>query len=225
MDEYFEEALGAGSNHHHEEEVDEYLMKYSDESDSIDEMERRRSCRGFDCNICLDSVEEPVVTLCGHLYCWPCIYKWMNTNNSNENEEEQQQYCCPVCRSDISQDTLVPIYQTTDYNSSDHPSGVIIPPRPAIQFVESNSSILFFDNNHNIEETSNISISSYNGIFGKLVYWRFLGNSSGNPNNSYNLAGTTTSPRLRHHLMKMDESLNRMSFFLLCCALACLILF
>lgn len=31
----------------------------------------------FDCNICLESVEEPVVTRCGHLYCWSCLYKWL----------------------------------------------------------------------------------------------------------------------------------------------------
>ena len=27
----------------------------------------------FQCNICLHSAKEPVVTLCGHLYCWPCL--------------------------------------------------------------------------------------------------------------------------------------------------------
>lgn len=29
----------------------------------------------FDCHICFDSPNDPVVTPCGHLYCWSCIYK------------------------------------------------------------------------------------------------------------------------------------------------------
>ena len=24
----------------------------------------------FECNICLEDVREPIVTQCGHLYCW-----------------------------------------------------------------------------------------------------------------------------------------------------------
>ena len=43
----------------------------------------------FECNICLDIASEPMLTTCGHLYCWPCIYsvyrillflKWLNSN-------------------------------------------------------------------------------------------------------------------------------------------------
>ena len=29
----------------------------------------------FECNICLELARDPVVTYCGHLYCWPCIYR------------------------------------------------------------------------------------------------------------------------------------------------------
>ena len=31
---------------------------------------------GFDCNICLSTAETPIVTLCGHLFCWHCIHLW-----------------------------------------------------------------------------------------------------------------------------------------------------
>lgn len=31
----------------------------------------------FECNICLELAKDPIVTLCGHLYCWPCLYRWV----------------------------------------------------------------------------------------------------------------------------------------------------
>ncbi|KAL7488083.1 hypothetical protein ACHAW6_013676 [Cyclotella cf. meneghiniana] len=32
----------------------------------------------FICSICLETVSnEPVVTRCGHLYCWRCLYQWL----------------------------------------------------------------------------------------------------------------------------------------------------
>jgi len=55
----------------------------------------------FVCNICLDHASEPVVTMCGHLYCWPCIYKWMCQQESPQ---------CPVCKAAVSKDRLIPIY-------------------------------------------------------------------------------------------------------------------
>lgn len=30
---------------------------------------------GFECNICFDIPIEPVVSMCGHLYCWSCMYR------------------------------------------------------------------------------------------------------------------------------------------------------
>ncbi|OQR81416.1 hypothetical protein THRCLA_11752 [Thraustotheca clavata] len=53
----------------------------------------------FECNICLDRVKEPVVTLCGHLYCWPCLFQWISEHNE-----------CPVCKAGVTKENVVPVY-------------------------------------------------------------------------------------------------------------------
>ncbi|KAJ4845484.1 hypothetical protein Tsubulata_015632 [Turnera subulata] len=65
--------------------------------------------RSFECNICLDSAYDPVVTLCGHLYCWPCMYRWITVRSSSPGAE-QQSPSCPVCKTNISVNSLVPLY-------------------------------------------------------------------------------------------------------------------
>ncbi|KAL3325746.1 hypothetical protein AABB24_036793 [Solanum stoloniferum] len=57
--------------------------------------------RGFECNICLDLANDPVVTFCGHLYCWPCIYKWIHLHSIPSEHHPQ----CPVCKADVSERT------------------------------------------------------------------------------------------------------------------------
>ena len=71
---------------------------------------------GFICNICLDRVSDPVVTQCGHLYCWSCIYKWVQGDH----------HTCPVCSAGVSNDNLIPIY----INGHDRNSSNAIPGRP-----------------------------------------------------------------------------------------------
>ncbi|GKV15933.1 hypothetical protein SLEP1_g26658 [Rubroshorea leprosula] len=86
----------------------------------------------FQCNICLDSARDPVVTLCGHLYCWPCIYKWLHVQSSSLKEDQQQQNC-PVCKTDISPSLLVPLYGPGTSSESESKTAqldVVIPPRP-----------------------------------------------------------------------------------------------
>lgn len=84
----------------------------------------------FECNICLEHVKDPVVTLCGHLYCWPCIYKWINSTSWEHNEKPE----CPICKSEISESTLVPLYGRGETTSSSegeaHQDGNVVPPRP-----------------------------------------------------------------------------------------------
>ncbi|XP_066343299.1 E3 ubiquitin-protein ligase RMA1-like [Miscanthus floridulus] len=87
----------------------------------------------FDCNICLDFAAEPVVTLCGHLYCWPCIYEWLrpgveSTASDNSSSARRQ---CPVCKATLSMDTLVPLYGRGG-NSKKSLNGMAIPRRPMV---------------------------------------------------------------------------------------------
>ncbi|KAL3763623.1 hypothetical protein ACHAW5_001045 [Stephanodiscus triporus] len=50
----------------------------NDDDDDDDEDQEDPGDRRFLCSICLDIVsDEPVVTRCGHLYCWSCLYTWL----------------------------------------------------------------------------------------------------------------------------------------------------
>ncbi|KAG7340154.1 zinc-ring finger domain containing protein [Nitzschia inconspicua] len=93
----------------------------------------------FSCNICFDSVVEPVVTQCGHLYCWPCLYRWLEPGmypeeraslgltvsmtmsmGGNSLSFDNTRRVCPVCKSPCSLPSLVPIY----VRSTNEPSPV-----------------------------------------------------------------------------------------------------
>lgn len=216
---------------------------------------------GFDCNICLDFANEPVVTLCGHLYCWPCIYKWLRVQSASLASDECPQ--CPVCKTEISHTTMVPLYgrggQTTSETElkGKAPSrGIIVPPRPSAwdaQALVSNSprnvQQLPYRNPYQSQQYSSHPYSSYEehssspllslggttlsginhpmaGLFGEMVYARVFGNSESlyaYPN-SYHLTGSS-SPRMRRHEMQAEKSLNRISIFLFCCFLLCLVVF
>ncbi|KAJ0096683.1 hypothetical protein Patl1_28857 [Pistacia atlantica] len=76
----------------------------------------------FECNICFELAQDPIVTLCGHLYCWPCLYRWLHYH-SHFHE-------CPVCKAIIQEEKLVPLYgrgkSPTDPRSKSYP-GIDIP--------------------------------------------------------------------------------------------------
>ncbi|KAE8889505.1 hypothetical protein PF005_g9794 [Phytophthora fragariae] len=77
----------------------------------------------FECNVCLDTVSSPVVTLCGHLYCWPCLYQWMRNHSE-----------CPVCKAGISEENVIPVYargaEAVDPRTQQQMSDNGIPHRP-----------------------------------------------------------------------------------------------
>ncbi|GMH12610.1 hypothetical protein Nepgr_014451 [Nepenthes gracilis] len=88
----------------------------------------------FDCSICLDNVQDPVVTLCGHLFCWACIYKWIHVGRLTHNDPEQQ-HQCPVCKAEVSENNLIPLYsgaQSVKPSDAEAKSlDPVIPRRPA----------------------------------------------------------------------------------------------
>lgn len=72
------------------------VLKSAGEGDAHDEQEM------FCCNICYEMASEPVVTLCGHLYCWPCLYRWLQMRNNLRT--------CPVCKAGVDRDKVIPVY-------------------------------------------------------------------------------------------------------------------
>ncbi|XVE82683.1 hypothetical protein DITRI_Ditri16bG0025700 [Diplodiscus trichospermus] len=82
----------------------------------------------FECNICFELAQDPIVTLCGHLFCWPCLYRWLHHHSHCQE--------CPVCKALIEEGKLVPLYgrgkNQTDPRSKSYP-GMEIPNRPSGQ--------------------------------------------------------------------------------------------
>ncbi|XP_071720043.1 uncharacterized protein [Rutidosis leptorrhynchoides] len=84
----------------------------------------------FDCNICLDMASDPVVTCCGHLFCWPCLYRWLHINADVKE--------CPICKGEMTTKTVTPIYgRGNPTRMVDQDSGLKIPHRPKAKRVES----------------------------------------------------------------------------------------
>ncbi|XP_052174067.1 uncharacterized protein LOC127789253 [Diospyros lotus] len=84
----------------------------------------------FDCNICLDMARDPIVTCCGHLFCWSCIYRWLQVHSDAKE--------CPVCKGEVTIKNVTPIYGRG--NSTPEPeedSSVKIPARPQARRIES----------------------------------------------------------------------------------------
>ncbi|XP_042292404.1 uncharacterized protein rnf5 isoform X2 [Thunnus albacares] len=66
------------------------------------EGERERDRATFECNICLDTARDAVISMCGHLFCWPCLHQWLETRPSRQQ--------CPVCKAGISREKVIPLY-------------------------------------------------------------------------------------------------------------------
>ncbi|KAL6906302.1 hypothetical protein ACP4OV_003903 [Aristida adscensionis] len=84
-----------------------------------------RNAANFECNVCFDMAAEPVVTKCGHLFCWECLYQWLHVHSHHRE--------CPVCKGQVADDAIIPIYGRGGSAASVNNA----PPRPTGVRVES----------------------------------------------------------------------------------------
>lgn len=206
----------------------------------------------FDCNICLDSAHDPVVTLCGHLYCWPCIYKWLNVETSSFEPDENPR--CPVCKAEISESSLVPLYgrglPTSESDAKKLELNIVLPRRPNFTTnlnpnpnqqipsypFQSQPQPLhhhqYFPPNPYANYAPMATANNFSptvAMVGEMVFTRMFGNTDmGLLPYPYSNAAPLTgngSPRMRRQEMEVDKSLNRVTIFLFCCFVLCLLLF
>ncbi|XP_058729417.1 uncharacterized protein LOC131601582 isoform X1 [Vicia villosa] len=87
----------------------------------------------YDCNICLEVARDPVLTCCGHLFCWPCFYQ-LSYVYSRAKE-------CPVCKGEVTEAGVIPIYGNgnagADCQMEMKEAGLRVPPRPKAPRIES----------------------------------------------------------------------------------------
>ncbi|KAH8611792.1 Zinc finger C3HC4 type (RING finger) Ring finger domain [Trypanosoma vivax] len=59
----------------------------------------------FSCPICYNTAAQPVVTRCGHLFCWGCLSRWLRRPSALPE--------CPTCRGRVDeriQGDIIPLY-------------------------------------------------------------------------------------------------------------------
>jgi hypothetical protein len=67
------------------------------DSQTPDAVEPKEDDR-WKCPICLGGLNEPVVTRCGHVFCWWCLREWLGRSNR-----------CPTCGGIINRSGLISV--------------------------------------------------------------------------------------------------------------------
>ncbi|XP_004488451.1 uncharacterized protein [Cicer arietinum] len=111
----------------------EYLVAEALGMDTSEDGIGGRTRHFFDCNICFEKANEPVLTCCGHLFCWECFY---NLSYAYSNAKE-----CPVCEGEVVETDIIPVYGNGRVHDNGHlemnETGSQVPDRPRAARVES----------------------------------------------------------------------------------------
>ncbi|KAF8051271.1 hypothetical protein N665_1756s0011 [Sinapis alba] len=204
----------------------------------------------FDCNICLDTALDPVVTLCGHLFCWPCIYKWLHVQLSSlsidHHHQNNNNNNCPVCKSNIAVTSLVPLYGrgVSSFNSKEQDS-TQIPRRPSPSTTLNNPITPELPLHHSTLQHRTMSPTFHNHQYSPRGFTTTESTDLANAvmmSLLYPVIGmfgdmvytrifgtftntTIAQPYQSQRMMQHEKSLNRVSIFFFFCIFLCLLLF
>jgi len=104
----------------------------SEKKPNLNQAGHQQDASSFECNICLDTAKDPVISMCGHLFCWPCLHQWLETRPTRQ--------VCPVCKSAISKEKVIPVYNRGGENKDPRDK---VPPRPQGQRTEPSATPMF----------------------------------------------------------------------------------
>ncbi|KAJ0963822.1 hypothetical protein J5N97_028944 [Dioscorea zingiberensis] len=208
----------------------------------------------FDCNICLDFATDPVVTLCGHLYCWPCIHKWLQIKCTSPCR-------CPVCKAFLSKDALVPLYgRGLTKKGSNHNLDYDVPQRPQLMPYRTDEQVTINQqpsmqegspHNHfhyhnyldyyggNLNDShlppswpmeTRVFRSTAGGVLEGIAHavlpWMFRNHGRMyHPRPHLVVRGAYTTRQQRRQEMLTQRLISQIWSFLFCCAILCLLLF
>ncbi|XP_074614722.1 helicase-like transcription factor [Acropora palmata] len=82
-----------------------------------------------ECSVCLDSLVDPVITRCAHVFCQHCIMDIISSENMAPN--------CPLCRAPVNENDLIKVPENKKNKSSETEK-----PNGEMTTVEKNSSKL-----------------------------------------------------------------------------------
>ncbi|KAL5560840.1 hypothetical protein UlMin_037051 [Ulmus minor] len=87
----------------------------------------------FDCRICFNMPIQPVLTSCGHMFCWTCFFHLPYAYSTAKE--------CPVCTGEVTDMSIVPIYGNGNGKGNGNGIGdntnLKAPPRPRARRVDS----------------------------------------------------------------------------------------
>ncbi|KAJ2658514.1 hypothetical protein IWW48_004005 [Coemansia sp. RSA 1200] len=78
---------------------DDNTAKEEEEREGASQRHPDNTSNEFSCNICFDTSTDPVLTICGHLFCWSCLAQWLERSAT-----------CPVCKAGCDKEKVIPVY-------------------------------------------------------------------------------------------------------------------